>query len=50
MRQVHRREAGEGHWASEGMPQGERKGKGKGKGKGVGKKGKGGVLEGVVGG
>ena len=48
MRQVHRREAGEGHWASEGMPKGERKGKGKGKGKG--KKGVGGVLEAVVGG
>lgn len=33
MRQVHRKEASEGHWASEGMLDGDSKGRGKGEGK-----------------
>lgn len=49
MKRVHRREASEGHWASEGMC-GDSRGKGGGEEKGVGRKkekGKGG-LEGAV--
>lgn len=41
MRLVHRREASEGHWASEGMPKTERRGRGRGRKKG-------GILEAEV--